>query len=437
MRSVRLLLSMLPLPMIAACGGDEEPGPPPLLVPEGTISISDANRFLPAEPIRSVETAVDVFTTDLGVSAGTTITIQLFDELLFDTTNVARDAALARRLDDFWFPADTSGPTGVGETIIDSGKPVTLVVDLQRRDRQWLVDWEGGVRDEPGNRETSFTFQARESTQGRDYQDHLLEEISGALSAVDATGAPVTRLVIGTELERHYLAAPQDWPYVAAFIGELEAALAVSHPSVQLSVGINWSNFMDAVVPAFYVEGMDADTVDYLAVSNAWKQVIDPLYYAPDAVQDILEGGRTNAAPRLDFLAFSSIPDPARYNGDPAGIRENHYAGIATVFDRESFRNSTSVVWFQVGWPSGTDNAETAGRFLQRFLALNSFPGADNQPAVAAISWWGFNHTLEGECTQLTSPRIGANRTVCFRGLYPTIPQISAQNSLLRTFFGR
>ncbi len=426
--------TLLNIVALSGCGDDEVP-PIELEVPSGQITVTDGLRAIPAEPFRSLETAVDVFTRDLNSAGSTTLTVQLFDEVRFASTNDRRQSTLADRLDDFWFFENQGGLSGVGETIRASGKPVTLVIDIQRRDRQWLVDWEGGVRDEPGNRESSFTFQFRESAEESDYQQHMLEQIGEALTLVDATGAPVTRLVFGTELERHYLAAPQDWPYLCSFVRQLEASLAQSHPAVQLSAGINWSNFMANVVPVF--GDAQSPELDYETIRSAWRQVIDPLYYAPEALERLDADGNPGTAPVLDFYAFASIPDIARYGGDPAGLPDNHYSGIATVFANESFRSGSTLVWYQVGWALNSDNSETAGRFLQRFLQLASFAESDGQPALASISWWGFNHVLEVECNQLTGDSVGADSALCFRGLYPTVPQVSAQNQLLRSFFNR
>jgi hypothetical protein len=431
-----VIFSALSLPGLVACG-DDETLPTEFETPSGQITITDAIRGLPVEPMTSVETAVDVFTTDLGTAGSTTLTVQLFDEVRFAASNDRRSSTLANRLDDFWFLENPSGRTGVGQTIINSGKPVTLVVDIQRRDREWLVDWEGGVRDEPGNRETSFTFQFRESAEESDYQQHMIEQITETLNLVDVSGTPVTRLVFGTELERHYAAAPQDWSYVCSFVRQLEASLAQSHPAVQLSVGINWSNFYESLVPAFLPEGAAADALDYSTLRRAWRQIIDPLYFTPEALARIDADGSPGADPVLDFYAFSSIPDVDLYGRDPANVAENHYAGIGTIFHDESFRSGRDLVWFQVGWPINSDNSETAGRFLQRFLQLSSFADSDGQPNVAVISWWGFNHSLEAECNQLTGSTIGADGSLCFRGLYPTVPQVSAQNQLLRSFFNR
>ncbi|MFT6628719.1 MAG: hypothetical protein ACJA1R_001993, partial [Flavobacteriales bacterium] len=52
------------------------------------------------------------------------------------------------------------------ETALTSANQVWWVLDLQRLDRQWLVDWEGLVRDEPAARETSCTVAIRTSANG-------------------------------------------------------------------------------------------------------------------------------------------------------------------------------------------------------------------------------------------------------------------------------
>jgi hypothetical protein len=427
------LFSLLAAPLLVACSEEEPAGPPEFLATSsGTLALNPSNRALFATPIRSLYTTVDVFGTDLDVANHVILQSQMHSELGFLRTGDANAASFSQQIEEFW-------DEDFGVQIIDrADTQVTLVLDLHRMNREWLVDWRGLERDEPGNRESSFTFQIRQSANNSDFQQAIVGELLDALDVLDPSESPVVRVVVGTEMERHYLSAPQDWPYFVALVRLLDSSLAERFPTVQLSVGINWSNFMETVVPVFVDAEAGETGVTFPAVQRAWSAVIDPLYYAEDDLTSLAEDADYEATPLLDFYAFASIPDPSLYENSAVNLPDTHYTGIPTMFDLQPFRADLPLVWFNVGWPVDSESPERAGVFLERFLALNATDDYDVKPNHSMVAWWGYNYPLENECNQLSDPgNINAGLNVCFRGLYGTIPQVSNRTRLMRAFFGQ
>lgn len=427
------LFSMLAGPLTVACSEEEPAGPPEFLSPSsGSLVLNATNRALYAAPVRSLYTTLDVFGTDLDAANHVVLQSQMHSELGFLRTGDANAASFSDQIEEFW-------DEDFGVQLIDrADTQVTLVLDLHRMNREWLVDWRGLERDEPGARETSLTFQIRQSANNSDYQQAIIEELLDAIDVLDPSESPVVRVVVGTEMERHYLAAPQDWPYFVAFLRLLDSSLAEQFPTVQLSVGINWSHFMEAVVPVFVDAEAGETGVTFPAVQRAWAAVIDPLYFSDADLAALAADADHEATPLLDFYAFASIPDPTLYTNDANNLPDTHFAGIPTMFDLQPFRAALPLVWFNVGWPVDSDSPERAGTFLERFLALNATDDYDVKPNHTMVAWWGYNHPLENECNQLSDPsNIDAGLNVCFRGLYGTIPQVSNRTRLMRAFFGQ
>ena len=427
------LLSLLASPLLIACSEEEPAGPPEFLAPSaGSLALTPANRALFATPVRSLYTTLDVFGADLDTANHVILQSQMHSELGFLRSGDANAASFSKQIEDFW-------DEDFGVQLIDrADTQVTLVLDLQRMNREWLVDWRGLERDEPGNRETSFTFQLRQSENNSDYQQAIVGELLDALDALDPSESPVVRVVVGTEMERHYLAAPQDWPYFVALLRLLDTSLAEQFPTVQLSVGINWSHFMEAVVPVFVDVEAGETAVTFPAVQRAWAAVIDPLYYSEADLIALADDADYEATPLLDFYAFASIPDPSLYATGPSALPDTHFVGIPTMFDLQPFRADLPLVWFNVGWPVESERPEVTGEFMERFLTLNATDDYDVKPNHSMVAWWGYNYPLENECDQLSDPdNINAGLNVCFRGMYGTIPQVSNRNRLIRAFFGQ
>lgn len=423
MRAVRprpttsFLLSSLCLATCLVACGDEEPKDPEFLAPpSSSLVLTNELRGLAAFNTNSYKTAGQIVARDLESVSHVVVHSQLYSEL----THLGSPDASAPRLENELRELYNAG---VGA---DLGQVANtwLVVELDRLDGTWLADWTDGVRDNPDVRQQDFTFQARADVRAEDYQNAIIARTLAALS-----DAPVTpdAVILGSRLDAHYLRAPADWAALTRFVRRWETEVRSAHPDVRLSVGLNWSSFMDDIVPGFAASA-GRDRVDYLAMAAAWDTVIQPLYFD--------ETGRRV----LDFYAFASIPDAARYGNSPASLPDTHYAGIPTMF-RENGDRRLPVAWFAIGLPV-ENNAPTRSReFLDRFLALNN--GYD----IQLVSWWGFNHLLPSECDRIIARRqpgeafsnrtIEASRPACLRGMYDDNPLISQNNPIVARFFGR
>jgi hypothetical protein len=430
-RSLRpAALSLLGL--MGVCGafacGEDEPAPPPgyLTDPGAPLALETPLRGLPVLAEDSLQTARQAFGQDIGRAGHLVIQLQIFDQLHFFRTNSAGESVLDRRLD-----ALMGGP--VGELIRASDVPITLTVDLQRLDRQWLVDWRGLDRDAPGVRETSFTFQARDQRNQGDYQTDMLASLGRALNLMAADGRLPARVVLGLEMDRHYLAAPQDWPSVQRFVQAAVAQVRTEHPGVQVGVGINLAHFHERVMPAFLQEGEVAPS--FAAAQRAWYQVVDSLYYGPETAAALQAGERVQPQAQLDFLALSVVPDGALYQQAPESVPDTLFSTLTSLYAAEPWRASLPVAFVAVGWPVGQNALERSGLFLQRLLAWLNPDLHDNAPSTLLVNWWGYNHLLDNECAAVTSARVAAPSAWCFRGLYTTIPAITGSNRLVDTYF--
>lgn len=285
------------------------------------------------------------------------------------------------------------------------------VVDLQRLDREWLVDWNGVGRDAEDTRNPAMTFSYRATEEDGDYQEALVDRIVGAFE--DAAVRPQS-VVIGMEMERHYLAVPEDWPAFIASVRQIRTALREVDPAVRVAVGFNWANFMDAAVPAF-VGPAGQDSVNFQAVQLAWDTIIAPVYF----------DGADGAAPArvLDFYAFTAIPDAERY-ATPDDLDPSHFSAIPTYF-AENPAHELPVAWTGIGWPIFQGSSSFVGEYLELFL---SAAGGVN---TELVTWWGYSHLQSNDCRAYTQS-IGTSNAICFRGMYQSS---SAPVSGLRDLF--
>ena len=354
-----------------------------------TVTVVDGHGARLAEKAASAETLV--------------VYEQLSSEYVMAKTAVFADAKLEDRLEDlFAEPKLTDAMGGYSRKV--------FVVDPLRLDQSWIVDASRGTRGDAAERESFLNFG------DAGYREDAATRI---VSAIADAGVVPEAVVIGSEMERYYLLNRNDWSNFASFYLEVRSAIKASFPTVQVAVGINWSNFMESVAPKFIIPEVDAagcaadaecgagsycaasqcGELDFVAVQAAWQAVIDPVTF--DAV---------TATPLTDFYAFASIPNGALYSGNPDALPDTHYAGIPTMFREEPARK-LPVRWFRIGWDV-TGDSETPVKFLSRFEALNG-SGYD----VALVSWFGFVRQLTGDCNVIRGT-LHARPEVCQRGFY-------------------
>lgn len=395
--------------VVAACG-DEEPSEVAFVAPPSQpLAMTPEMRGITVEPVRSLFNNLDVFQRDLGAARNVVFVSQIHSEYA-QRTNAAGGPSFSARL-----AATRAGAEGRVGTAIDTADREWWVVDLQRLDREWLVDWTGGVRDEPDNRLANFTVGVRYLDHGGDYPAAVDAEIQRALTT--AANRPHA-LILGTELDRYWLENRDDWPFVVQMLRTLMAGAKTAHPEVRIGVGINWSHFMDVVVPSLLTEA-GRSRVDYEAVRYAWEQVIEPIY-APEGMERV-----------PDFYAFASIPDPERYGGDPNRISDTHYAFLPTHFAQDPSARKP-IAWFALGWPNANHTPQSDATFLRRFLQLNRADG------VELVAWAGFADFLaQSECPANLISDVPAPRSYCFRGLYPEVPAFTTDTQSSGVFFGR
>lgn len=392
----RLLVSSTALAVaLVACGDD---GPPPArtaFLPPAAVSMSTEVRGLTLFYTDSLRAITATLAQDQAAAANLVLHEQVYSEFAHvrvGNTPRAPEPRFDIRMDGL-YDDDRLGAR------VDGAGALYWLVDLQRLDRQWLVDWNGLERDEPDVRATSLTFAIRAEDNDGDYQEAVIERVVDAFEDADPRPASV---IIGAEMERHYAAVPEDWPAFASFVRDLAAALRAVDPAVRVGVGINWSSFMDTVVPRF-VEAAGQTQVNFQAVRLAWEAVLDPLYLRTDPATGL-------SSPVLDFYAFAAVPDSERYP-TPAQLPEDHLSGPATFFD-EYPAKELPVAWFAVGWPVNGASSEFFGAYWQYFVTHAG--GVD----VELAAWWGYGHLLrDSDCGTMTN-QLGLPRSACFRGLY-------------------
>jgi hypothetical protein len=394
---------------LGALGCEEEKKGPP---PEPQFEVPGGSPLALTKALRGVElwptaTVVDGHGARLAAKSASAETLvvyeQLSSEYVMARTAVFADAKLENRLEDLF------AEPKLADVMAGYSRKV-FVVDPLRLDQSWIVDASRGTRGDAAERETFLNFG------DAGYREDAATRI---VSAIADAGVVPEAVVIGSEMERYYLLNRNDWANFASFYLEVRSAIKASFPSVQVAVGINWSNFMESVAPDFIIPEADAagcaadaecgagsycaasqcGELDFVAVQAAWQAVIDPITF--DAV---------TATPLTDFYAFASIPNGALYGGDPNALPDTHYAGIPTMFREEPARK-LPVRWFRIGWDVSGDS-ETPVKFLNRFEALNG-SGYD----VALVSWFGFVRQLTGDCNVIRDT-LRARPEVCQRGFF-------------------
>lgn len=412
MRRLFLALVAATLVPLAACKDDAPPPDPEFLPPpEQALELTNANRGLYARLFTSLRNDRDAYERDLAFVETVVVTEQIISE--FELTRLAPNEKAQARLQnrvEALYDDDVLGP------LVSQAARSVLVVDLMRVDDTWLVDWEDLDRDTPETRETSLTFQVRADQHEADYQEAIVERTLDAIAAMEPTPSLV---VLGHEMEQHYANAPGDWPYFVDLAHQVRSAVRETYPETRVSVGINWSNFVDTIAPLFLEEG---ETVpDFLTVQAAWYAVIDPLVWDAE-----------NEVPRMDAWAFSSVPDPTLYAGGPSSLPDWHYAGVPTMLDEEPARSVLPVYWYSIGWPTETTDPVRGVTFLTRFLELNGgYP-------IELVSWQAYNALMDSECDRIRDPDdIGGTLVDCYRGMYPHGALLTQDNALVARFFGR
>ena len=295
----------------------------------------------------------------------------------------------------------------VGETMTMFDRTY-FVIDFERLDGEWLVDWEGGARDDPENREESMNF-ARE-----EYKEDITERIMDSFTVHD----PPDSVIIGHGMERYYQQNPDDWANFVTFVHTLRAEILQSYPETRLSVGINWSNFVDEIAPTFnsQVQTMPDSGRSFEAILLAWEALMLPLYFDEQG---------TSA---LDFYAFSAVPSRENIDSD-GSVDDQHYLGVPSLLNHQ-VTQLLPVAWYAVGIPLGVESSRSYNTFLEQFLAANG--GYE----IEVVSWHGLYHLLPDECDRLQSSErdVGAPSYICNQGMFSMSG--GDISDLPQTFFG-
>lgn len=409
-----LLAVLLPIPLITACGDEEEDTGPtiPTYVEDAAALDLAAVRGLPhtwAETFETREGAYVQFATDTAQAQRLVHREQLVGEnrRFWDTSqppvsDLRPDAAIARALQH----------PDYGETM-RGFSDVTFVLDLMRLDGAWLVDWEGRNRHLPDQRDGLHFGLA-----SRDYANTILGQLDAIASAWQGDGRTL-RIVLGAEMERYWLLNPEDWTNFIQLVRDARELLAEDHPDVEFSVGINWSTFMQRIVPMFEVEDPmeeedlpedfenfdDAGNPAFLLVERAWSAVIEPLYF--DRMPDPEDAERMRLVPAVDFLAFSSVPSADGIR-DVNELPALHWRGLRTLM-REHEDRVLPVDWIAVGWPADAPTQQAT--FLNRFVSEAG--GVDTRVAA----WVSYVRLNTNECRRIRGENIGGSNALCTRGL--------------------
>ncbi|TVR03562.1 MAG: hypothetical protein EA398_04430 [Deltaproteobacteria bacterium] len=315
-----------------------------------------------------------------------------------------------------------------GDTMQDFDE-VTLVLDLMRLDDSWLLDWEGANRHEE-NLRSGLNFGLAQPTYEQAIQRRLLDAV-GAWH----DGERTVRVVLGAEMERYWLLNPEDWTHFVSFTRDVRETLAQEFPNVEFSIGINWSAFMERVVPTFLVDPGENDpplafapfddegNPHFVLVQEAWDTVLEPLYF--DRAPDPDNAERMLLEPAVDFYAFASIP-AAGLLQEARNLPSLHWRGVRTIIEADPARR-LPVDWYAIGWTGETTVQQDA--FLQRFLAEAG--GLDSR----TTAWFAFTQAADNECRRLTGSEIAARSHHCTRGLVR--PSGQPQTPIHEAFLGR
>lgn len=401
--------------MLLACGDDAPPSEDVFDDLSGdTLALTASTRALSVTLARPLARLSTQFADDMQLVENVVVVDQLFSEpehmQVANGVGEAPEPRFDRRMEALYGDDRLSGSLALAARTY-------WVVDLQRLDREWLVDWRGLSRDEPDNRETQFTVSIRNTDHGGDYardaEGYILSAIAGAPS-------PPTSLVIGSDLEQQYLAAPQDWDALVALVRSLADAVRAEYPDVRVSAGINWSRFMQDVVPRFEEVGV---TEEFGAVRAAWEAVIDPLTVTSERNEN---GDVIGVTPFMDFYGFSLIPNPEVNLGgfaSPEEVPDTHFVGISQQF-RQSPERELPVAFVRVGWPTQASSDFWARWFTR---VTRGVAGLD----VEVLSWWGYESYEQSYCSSQILAA-GGRRFLCNRGFYS---ESGASNDLYERYF--
>lgn len=366
--------------VVGGCGDDPPPPEPSFPSNPGAITLNVSQVALPLELNRSYGANRVKYETHAEDVGAIFIYEQIYSEYVAATEGNGR-TDLPERLDDLYEDFEDE------ITLFDTEY---LVIDLQRWDREWLLDWSGGTRDEPENRETYLYFSHE------DRQDDYWVEVEARL--VDSAQRFVPNaMIIGMEMNRYYAQNPEDWEYFVDFYWTMYDAIKEVNPDIRVAAGFNWAYLMESQVAGFVRNEESVDSVATL--ERAYRMVIDPLVNRYDE-----SGGKIGQS---DFVALAMIPDPAAHGGDPTAVPDRYFGALREVFPT----GTLPVVFFQLGWPTSSAGSSAPQQFFQHFL--NHAGGI----AIERVAWYGLTHLLQGDCAPLTET-IGAPQTVCFRGLF-------------------
>ncbi|MBN1947243.1 MAG: hypothetical protein JW797_16345 [Bradymonadales bacterium] len=380
--------------LLSGCGGEEGNGPSSTFPDNpGPVTIGADQRGLPLELYRSNLSNRAKYNTHASQVGALFLYEQIWSEYLQATEGRIDAAKLDVRIEDLFENFDQE------IALFDDHY---LVVDLQRRDRQWLVDWTGGVRDEPENREESMTFTRRD-----DYWVEVQARLERAVIRSSPTG-----LILGMEMNLYYDQNPGDWGNFIDFFWTMADAVKGVDPEIRVAAGINWIHFMEHQVEPFRRDGESLTDVE--PVRRAYQAILDPLVNRQD--------GDGNVVGQSDFVALAAIPDPADFDNTPSQVSDWHFAGLRLLFPE----GSKAIVWFQLGWPISSTGSSAPGQFYQRFLELAG------GTTIERVCWYGLTNLLAADCQPLTGEAVGASQTVCNRGLFSVT---GAPTSLSDSYF--
>jgi len=390
-----VLLAVSGTLFLAGCGDDPVPPEPTFPSNPGAITLGSDQLGLPMELNRSYTANREKYATHADDVSAVFIYEQIWSEYVQATEAEGR-AELPDRVDDIYEEFSTE------LALFDE---TYLVVDLQRLDREWLVDWIGGSRDEPENRDTYLYF-------GHEDRDDYWAAVEERLVETAQFYSPDV-MIIGMEMNRYYAQNPDDWDEFITFYWTMYDAVKAANDSVRLGVGFNWAYFMESQVAGFVQGEESVNSVD--TFNRAYRAVIDPLVNRYDG-----SGARTGSS---DLVGLAMIPDPAMHEGTPSEVPTRYFGAL-----REAFPASgrTPIVFFQVGWPVSSTGSSTPQQFYDYFLA--NAGGV----TIERLAWYGLSHLLSGDCSPLTSDAIGSDQTVCFRGLFS---QSGADTALSEDYF--
>lgn len=396
MRSLLTKSPLLALVMLSmACGDDPPPAEPEYPGNPGAITLETGQRGLPLELNRSYpanRTKYELHNEDVSALF---VYGQIHSEYIA-ATEANGPAEFQDYLDELF--EDFDDQVALYDTHY-------IVADLQRLDREWILDWIGGSRDEPENRVEYLYFGHPERQ--TDYWDDVEERLVQVANQFQPEA-----IIVGAEMNLYYSQNVDDWDDYVAFYWTVYDAIKDASPSTRVSAGVNWAYFMESQIAGFAQEG-ESDS-GLLAMRRAYRAIIDPLVNRYD--------GEGNNIGQSDFAAIAMVPDPAAHGGTPSNVPDSFFGGL-----RDVYGSSIPVVIFQLGWPVSGAGSSAPSQFFSHFLEhAGGF-------TLEAVSWYGLSHLISGDCDPLTGPAIGAPQTICFRGMFS---QSGAATALSDIYFG-